>query len=319
MTTAPVAGRRPPPPPVPASAPPPTRPGPTQPSEFRPSAAHPLPQLRPIPDSVGLPSTRRYVTVRGKFVIALCGAGLWLLLAVIVSIAFLGSLASLVTWPVAFLMAAFVVYVPAYLTAFSCIGLALDDPPVLQFVHPTTPTTALVTARNQPKAVVVCLAYLAAQDYDGPLTVLLVDNGSTDTTVAEARRAAKQLGIDLQVVVERRPGLAHAHNTGLACIDTPLFVTVDAETYLHPSAVRLLVSRLESSPTDTAAVAGHALVRNERSGAFAEFEATDYALAVNAVQRVHGLFQGALDRRRCVQRVPHRRGARCQRMAAGRR
>ena len=272
----------------------PAPPVPPTATEFRPSAAHPLPHLRPVADSAGLPSTRRYVTVRGKFVIALCGAGLWLLLAIVVSIAFLGSLADLVTWPVALLMAVFVVYVPAYLTAFSCIGLVLDDPPVLQLVHPTTATTVVVTAHNQPKAVVVCLAYLAAQDYDGPLTVLLVDNGSADTTVLEARRAAEQLGLDLRVVVERRAGLAHAHNTGLACVDTPLFVTVDAETFLHPSAVRLLVSRLQSSPADTAAVAGHALVRNQRGGALAELEATDYSLALDAVQRVHGLFQGAL-------------------------
>ncbi len=296
MTTAPPTGRpsRRPPPPAPAggrAAPPGAR---ERAGQFRPSAAHPLPPLRSVPDFVGLPSTRRYVTVQGKFLIALGGAGLWLLLSVIVSIAFLGSVAGVVSWPVALFTVVFVVYVPAYLTAFACIGVVLDDPPPLEIVHPTTPVTVVMTARNQPKAAVICLAYLAAQDYDGPLTVLLVDNGSTDDTVAEARRAAEQLGVGLQVVVERREGRAHAHNTGLACVDTPVFVNVDADTYLHPSAVRLLVARLMSSPSDTAAVAGHAFVRNERGGTFAELEATDYALAVNAVQRLHGLFQGAL-------------------------
>ena len=294
MTTAPLAGRRTarrPVPPAPAAGGPT---GGTAGDQFRPSAAYPLPPLRSVADFVGLPSTRRYVTVRGKFLIALGGAGLWLLLAVVVSIAFLGSVASLVSWPIAIAMAVFVVYVPAYLTAFACIGVVLDDPPALEIVHPTTPVTVVMTARNQPKPVVICLAYLAAQDYDGPLSVLLVDNGSTDNTVDEARRAAAQLGLAIQVVVERREGRAHAHNTGLACVDTPVFVNVDAETNLHPSAIRLLVARLMSSPSDTAAVAGHAFVRNERHGTFAELEATDYTLAVNAAQRLHGLFQGAL-------------------------
>jgi biofilm PGA synthesis N-glycosyltransferase PgaC len=288
MTTAPLADRRyrrrsSPPAPKPAVG-----------EQFRPSAAHPIPPLRSVADFVALPSTRRYVTVRGKFLIALGGAALWSILAAVVSLAFLGDLAAVVTWPAAVLMALFVVYVPAYLTAFSCIGIVLDDPPALEIAHPTTPVTVVMTAHDQPKAVVVGLAYLAAQDYDGPVSVLLVDRASTDDTVAEARRAATQLGIELEVVVERREHRAHAYNTGLACVSTPVFVAVDAATFLHPSAVRLLVARLMSSPSDTAAVAGHAFVRNERPGRFAEYEATDYALAVNAAQRLHGLFQGAL-------------------------
>ena len=288
MTTAPIAGRR--------TFRRPAAPASRAPArdQFRPSASHAIPPLRSVADFVGLPSTRRYVTVRGKFLIALGGAGLWLLLAMVASVAFLGSLASAVSWPVAVLMVVFVVYVPAALTAFACLGIVLDDPPGLEIVHPTTPVTVVVTARDQSKAVVVCLAYLAAQDYDGPLSVVLVDNASTDNTISEACRAAKQLGIGLQVLVERRDGRAHSYNTGLAGVDTPVFVTVDASTVLHPSAVRLLVARLMSSPADTAAVAGHAFVRNERAGSVAELEATDYALAVNAAQRLHGLFQGAL-------------------------
>src|SRR5581483_4729701 len=273
MTTAPLTDRR----FLRRSAPP--APERVASGQFRPSASHPIPPLRSVAVFVALPSTRRYVTVKGKFLIALGGAALWLLLAVIVSLAFLGSLAEVVSWPAAVLMAIFVVYVPAYLTAFSCIGIVLDDPPALEIVHPTTPVTVVVRSDRQPKDVVVCLAYLAAQDYDGPLSVLLVDHASTDDTVAEACRAARQLELDLKVVVERRDGRAHAYNTGLACVDTPVFVTLDAGTFLHPSAVRLLVARLMSSPSDTAAVAGHAFVRNARQGTFAEYEATDYALA----------------------------------------
>src|SRR5581483_4682848 len=228
MTTAPLTDRR----FLRRSAPP--APERVASGQFRPSASHPIPPLRSVADFVALPSTRRYVTVKGKFLIALGGAALWLLLAVIVS---------------------------------------------LEIVHPTTPVTVVVRSDRQPKDVVVCLAYLAAQDYDGPLSVLLVDHASTDDTVAEACRAARQLELDLKVVVERRDGRAHAYNTGLACVDTPVFVTLDAGTFLHPSAVRLLVARLMSSPSDTAAVAGHAFVRNARQGTFAEYEATDYALA----------------------------------------
>src|SRR5689334_3521397 len=193
MTTAPLADRR------LRRRSSPAAPGPVHGDQFRPSANHPIPPLRSVADFVALPSTRRYVTVRGKFLIALGGASLWLMLTVVVSLAFLGDLAAVVTWPAAVLMALFVVYVPAYLTAFSCIGIVLDDPPALEIAHPTTPVTVVMTAHDQPKAAVVCLAYLAAQDYDGPVSVLLVDRASTDETVAEARRAAEQLGLTLDV------------------------------------------------------------------------------------------------------------------------
>ena len=38
---------------------------------FRPSAAYPLPRLRPVADFVVLPTGKRYVTVQGKFGIAM--------------------------------------------------------------------------------------------------------------------------------------------------------------------------------------------------------------------------------------------------------
>jgi hypothetical protein len=121
-----------------------------------------------------------------------------------------------------------------------------------------------------------------------------VDNGSTDATIDEARRAAAQLALDLRIVVERRPGVVNARNTGFACADTPLAVLVDAGTVLHPSALRLLVARMLRSPSDTAAVSAHAMVRNARHGDLQEVEAHGYSLAVHASQRVHGLFQAPL-------------------------
>jgi poly-beta-1,6-N-acetyl-D-glucosamine synthase len=86
----------------------------------------------------------------------------------------------------------------------------------------------------------------------------------------------------------------HARNTGFACADHPLAVLVDGGAALHPSAVRLLVARLLRSPSDTAAVSAHALVRNTRHGDLQELEAHDYSLAVHSSQRVHGLFQAPL-------------------------
>ena len=262
--------------------------------EFRPSAAFSLPRLRAVADFVALPTTKRYITVQGKFGLALLGAGVWLTLATIGSILAAPAVAGAVTWPLAVMLLLGAVAVPGFYLTFSLLGFALDHPPTPAVAHPTIPVTVVITARNQPRSVVSTLAYLRAQDYDGPVSVLLVDNGSNDATIDEARRAAAQLAIDLRVVVERRPGVVHARNTGFACADTPLAVLVDAGTVLHPSAVRLLVARMLRSPSDTAAVSAHAMVCNSRHGDIEEVEAHAYSLAVHASQRVHGLFQAPL-------------------------
>jgi biofilm PGA synthesis N-glycosyltransferase PgaC len=262
--------------------------------EFRPSAAFPLPRLRAVADFVALPSTKRYITVQGKFGIALLAAGAWLILATIGSIMVAPVVAGAVSWPLAVPLLLGAVAVPGFLLTFSLLGFALDHPPAPSVAHPSIPVTVVITARNQPRSVVSTLAYLRAQDYDGQLAVLLVDNGSTDATIDEARRAATQLALDLRIVVERRTGVVHARNTGFACADTPLAVLVEAGTVLHPSAVRLLVARMLRSPSDTAAVSAHAMVRNSRHGDFQEVEAHGYSLAVHASQRLHGLFQAPL-------------------------
>lgn len=266
----------------------------TETGVFRSSAAFPLPRLHPVADFVALPTTKRYVSVQTKFAIAIGAAALWLVAAVVGAGLAVPAMGDTVPWPVAALLFVLLVAVPGMLTTFSLVGLLLDRPPTPTVARPALPVTVAVTARNQPRSVVETLEALRAQDYDGALTVLLVDNGSTDATLDEAARAAARLGIALRTVVERRSGEAQARNAAAACTDTPLLVVVRAGAQLHPSAVRLLVARLLRSPADTAGVSARALVRNGRGGDLAETVAYDYSVNVHADQRMQGLFQGPL-------------------------
>jgi biofilm PGA synthesis N-glycosyltransferase PgaC len=71
-------------------------------------------------------------------------------------------------------------------------------------------------------------------------------------------------------------------------------VTVDADTILHLESLRRLVSRLESAPSDTAAVAGSVLVRNSRVNLLTRMQEWDYYLGIAAVKRMQGLYQATL-------------------------
>jgi poly-beta-1,6-N-acetyl-D-glucosamine synthase len=71
-------------------------------------------------------------------------------------------------------------------------------------------------------------------------------------------------------------------------------VTVDADTLLHLESLRRLVSRLESAPADTAAVAGTVLVRNSRVNLLTRIQEWDYYLGIAAVKRMQTLYQATL-------------------------
>jgi poly-beta-1,6-N-acetyl-D-glucosamine synthase len=106
--------------------------------------------------------------------------------------------------------------------------------------------------------------WTASHSCAGPIDVLVVDNGSTDGTRAVAEAFGAATGQPVRCIDEPRPGKSHALNTGLAAVGTELVITLDADTLLHPQAIRHLVARLLDAPPDVQAVAGSVLVRNSR-------------------------------------------------------
>jgi biofilm PGA synthesis N-glycosyltransferase PgaC len=159
-------------------------------------------------------------------------------------------------------------------------------------VHPTTPVTVVVTTAD-PVPAVSTLEVLAAQDYGGPYRVVLVDCGRGGAVAAAAAHAARDLGVELEVIPEPH-GMLDPRNAALERIATPLTFSVEAGVGLHPSALRLLVARLQSAPPETAAVAAQTLIRNRDPGREAEGLAAGWLLELDAIRRTEALFAGPL-------------------------
>jgi biofilm PGA synthesis N-glycosyltransferase PgaC len=227
--------------------------------------------------------------VTSKFVIAQVLAVGWLGVSIWLSLPWVRELAGAITIIPAILVVSLIAYLPGWLVAFLAISLLLDRQPPPRSSHPTTPVTVLIAARNEAERIQETIAYIAGQDYTGPIEVLVVDNGSTDgtRTVAEAFGAAT--GQPVRCISEPRPGKSHALNTGLAAVGTELVISLDADTVLHPRAVRQLVARLLSAPPDVQAVAGSVLVRNSRDSLWTRMQEWDYFLGIASVKRMQGL------------------------------
>ncbi len=229
-----------------------------------------------------------------KLTASLVAAAAWVVLSVWWSIPWLASLEQVVPAPVAVAVVALVAYLPGGLVAFLAVSLLLDRQPPMTVADPVAPVTIVIAARNEAAGMSATLTHLARQDYRGPVTVILADNGSTDGTVDEARRAAHLLDLELLVMSEPTPGKSFALNRALTAVTTEYVVTVDADTLLHPEALRRLVGRLESSPGDVVAVAGSVLVRNSRSTVWTRLQEWDYFLGIAAVKRMQGLYGSTL-------------------------
>ncbi len=234
---------------------------------------------------------RHYVRVRTKFLVAAVAALCWMALSAWLALPWIRDMASYVSWPVSIVLVAFIAVIPGGLVALLVVSLLLDRQPHLSVERPTTGVTVLIAARNEASCMAQTVAYLANQDLDGPYRVILIDNGSTDGTAEIAEARAQVEGLALTVLTETTPGKSNALNAGRARVETPLVITVDADTLLHRSALRLLLARYESSPDDVVAVAGSVLVRNRF---WARVQEWDYFLGIASVKRMQGLYQGTL-------------------------
>ena len=120
--------------------------------------------------------------------------------------------------------------------------------------------SVLIPAYNEENVIAASVTAALAADYPN-LEVLVLDDGSTDATEAKAQKAA---GGDPRCGVIRDPvnrGKADRLNFGLRQARHELVAVTDADTHLHPDALKLLVTRMRRSAL-VAAVAGAPHVTN---------------------------------------------------------
>lgn len=161
--------------------------------------------------------------------------------------------------------------------------------------HPgCRPVSVIVCARNEEANIYRTIESIACQDYDGRVTILCVDNGSTDGTLAEMRRAAADFSRPGRIIRLHgccEAGKARALNEGLRHVKDEYFVTVDADTCLEVSALAAIVGRIAA--TGAACVAGN-LVSAEARTWVQKMQFWDYFVSIAAIKRYQGSYGATL-------------------------
>lgn len=121
-------------------------------------------------------------------------------------------------------------------------------------VETAPPLDVVVPARDEAEGVEAALRSLLAQEYPGPLRVILVDDGSRDGTSALARG----IGDPRLRVIDGAPrpggwsGKLWAVHQGVAACDASLVLLTDADIVHDPLHCATLVSKLETNRLDMA-------------------------------------------------------------------
>ena len=146
--------------------------------------------------------------------------------------------------------------------------------------------SVLIPAYNEENVIATCARAALAVDYPN-LEVLVLDDGSTDGTEAAAEQAADG---DRRFRLLRDPvnrGKADRLNFGLREARHELVAVIDADTHLDPYALKLVVTRMHSSPM-VAAVAGAPHVTN-RGRFLLAMQVLEAAATIGLIRRTQSL------------------------------
>lgn len=192
---------------------------------------------------------------------------------------------------IAFLVVFFIALLPGFMNAFVLAAYLIDKRPKSKDVTHWPDISVLIPCLNEEKDIANTVTSIALQEYPGKIQMIVIDNGSKDDTV----KILKSLTFpNLLLLEEKNKGKSYALNKGLAAAIYDYIMTVDADTYLLTDAVKKLVIRLLSVPTNTVAVAGSIYVKNSRESFITRLQEWDYFHSIAIIKRMQSLFQGTL-------------------------
>jgi biofilm PGA synthesis N-glycosyltransferase PgaC len=135
----------------------------------------------------------------------------WLAFSIYLSLPWLEDLSAIISLPLAIIVIGGIAYVPGYMNAFLVMSLLLDRQPPFKNQQPYDDITLLVAAFNEEESIFQTLSYVADQDYEGKINVIVIDNHSSDCTYEQLIKAQKELPPDIHILKEPLPGASFMH------------------------------------------------------------------------------------------------------------
>lgn len=110
--------------------------------------------------------------------------------------------------------------------------------------------TIVLPVYNRAGIVIDTLRSISLQQ-ERPLSLIIVDNNSTDGTLNVVNKWAKSNegnGLEITVMTETTPGAAAARNKGLEAVTTPYVMFFDSDDYMFPGHVKAFADAFRGDP-----------------------------------------------------------------------
>ncbi len=150
----------------------------------------------------------------------------------------------------------------------------------LTLQNPLPPVSIIIPAYNEELTAVKTIESLLRMNYPF-FEILFVDDGSTDHTLANVTKVFSGDTL-VEIVSKTNGGKASALNFGITKAKYQHLVCIDADTQLHPDAIRNLIDCFENE--DIGAVAGTVKVGNE-TNYLTKWQAIEYITSQNMDRR----------------------------------
>ncbi len=153
--------------------------------------------------------------------------------------------------------------------------------------------TVVVPAFNEGALVGETLRCLARADYPRDrLSIIVVDDGSTDDTWSHIQRASEEIGpVITPIRCPENRGKRWALWEGFRRGKGEVFVTVDSDSLIEPDALRAVVSPMVNDQT-VGAVAGSVRVLNRRDGLIPRMMAVRYVMTFDYKRAAQSVMAG---------------------------
>lgn len=186
------------------------------------------------------------------------------------------------TYSVLILLYIFSRFVLAYL--HRGVPLANGYEPTIAFVVP---------AKNEGENIYETLKRFSEVDYPSEkIEVIAINDGSTDATLAEMQRAARdirpQVGRVEIVDWKQNRGKRHGMHEGVKRAKNEIIIFIDSDSFIEPSCVRHLVKYF--TIPEIGAVSGHTDVYNRDENLLTRMQALRYYIAFKVYKAAESIF-----------------------------
>jgi peptidoglycan-N-acetylglucosamine deacetylase len=158
--------------------------------------------------------------------------------------------------------------------------------------------TVIIPAHNEEKVIESAVYSVFLSTYPD-FEVIVVDDGSTDSTLAKLQAIRNQFKHLRIIVKKKKGGKASAMNAAIKASKGEYFIPLDADTILDRDTISQFVNHLQDH--HVSAVAGNVKVGN-RNGLLGLFQNMEYVTTTNIERRVSAFFG-------CVTTIPGAAGA----------